>query len=96
MVEDVLFRLYPHGSVSSFLSNYYSMAFKGTEEATDFEKATVKLFENVFRFKAEHVGPIGLTPNVLLLSDFEGYQAIIDNKAYSRYSISNDHHNRMV
>ena len=26
----------------------------------------------------------------------EGYQAIIDNKAYSEYSISGDHHNRMV
>ena len=30
------------------------------------------------------------------MSDSEGYQAIIDNKAYSRYTISNDHHNRMV
>ena len=96
LVQDVLFRLYPHGSLSGFLSNYYSMAFKGTAEATDFEKATVKLFENVFGFTAEHVGPIGLTPDVLLLSDAEGYQAIIDNKAYSKYSISNDHHNRMV
>ena len=56
----------------------------------------MKLFENVFGFTAEHVGPIGLTPDVLLLSDAEGYQAIIDNKAYSKYSISNDHHNRMV
>lgn len=30
------------------------------------------------------------------ISDSAGYQAIIDNKAYSRYSISNDHRNRMV
>ena len=30
------------------------------------------------------------------MSDSEGYQAIIDNKAYSKYTISNDHHNRMV
>lgn len=96
LVEDVLFKLYPQGSLSSFLSNYYSMAFHGRDNATEFEKATVKLFESVFGFKAEHVGPIGLTPDVLLFSDSEGYQAIIDNKAYSNYSISNDHHNRMV
>ena len=39
---------------------------------------------------------IQLTPDVLIMSDAAGYQAIIDNKAYSKYSISNDHHNRMV
>ena len=42
------------------------------------------------------MGPIGLTPDVLILSDSAGYQAIIDNKAYSKYTISNDHYNRMV
>ena len=39
---------------------------------------------------------LGLTPDVLLISNESGYQAIIDNKAYARYSITNDHHNRMV
>ena len=29
-------------------------------------------------------------------TDSVGYQAIIDNKAYSKYTISNDHYNRMV
>ena len=72
------------------------MAFKGRDEATDFEKATVELFRDVFGFNAKHVGPIGLTPDVLLLSDEEGYCGIMDNKAYSKYTISNDHHNRMV
>ena len=60
------------------------------------EKATAAIFQDVFGFSARHVGPIGLTPDVLILSDSEGYSAIIDNKAYSKYSISNDHHNRMV
>ena len=32
----------------------------------------------------------------MLLSDNEGFQAILDNKAYSDYSITNDHMNRMV
>ena len=34
--------------------------------------------------------------SVLHLSDSEGYQAILDNKAYHKYTISNDHYNRMV
>ena len=72
------------------------MAFKGRDEATAFEKATVELFQDVFGFKAKHVGPIGLTPDVLLLSDSDGYQAILDNKAYQKYTINNDHYNRMV
>ncbi len=72
------------------------MAFKGRDEATEFEKATVTIFRDVFGFRAEHIGPIGRTPDVLVLSDKEGFSGIIDNKAYSRYSISNDHRNRMV
>jgi hypothetical protein len=89
-------RKYPHGSVGSFLTKYYEMAFKGRDEATEFEKATVELFQDVFGYQARHVGPIGLTPDVLVLSDSDGYAGIIDNKAYSEYTISNDHHNRMV
>ena len=78
------------------MTEYFEMAFKGRDEASEFEKATVELFKNVFGFDAKHVGPIGLTPDVLILSDNDGYCGIIDNKAYSKYTISNDHHNRMV
>lgn len=95
-VEEALLRLYPHGAIGSFMTEYFEMAFKGRDEATEFEKATVQLFCDVFGFETRHVGPIGLTPDVLLLSDSEGYAGIIDNKAYSKYTISNDHHNRMV
>lgn len=95
-VEEILIEEYPGGSVSAFMTEYFEMAFKGRDEATEFEKATVVLFKDVFGFKSEHVGPIGLTPDVLLLSDNNGYQAIIDNKAYRKYTITNDHHNRMV
>jgi len=94
--EEILLKLYPHGAVGAFMTEYFEMAFKGRDEAAEFEKATAELFRDVFGFRAEHVGPIGLTPDVLLLSDQDGYQAIIDNKAYRKYSISNDHHNRMV
>ncbi len=95
-VEEALLRLYPRGAIGSFMTEYFEMAFKGRDEATEFEKATVKLFSDVFGFETHHVGPIGLTPDVLLLSDSDGYCGIIDNKAYSKYTISNDHHNRMV
>lgn len=95
-VEDVLGELYPRGAFGSFLPAYNEMAFSGRDQAIEFELATVSLFRTVFGYKAEHVGPLGKTPDVLLLSDGDGYQAIIDNKAYSAYSISNDHANRMV
>ncbi len=95
-VEEILIETYPRGSVGSFMTKYFEMAFKGRDEATEFEKATTELFKDVFGFQTKHVGPIGLTPDVLLLSNVDGYQAIIDNKAYSKYTINNDHHNRMV
>ncbi len=95
-VEEILQEKYPHGSTSAFMSEYFSMAFKGREEAADFEKATVELFQDIFGFKATHVGPMGRTPDVLLISENAHYQAILDNKAYRSYTISNDHHNRMV
>lgn len=82
--------------LDGFLSNYRDMAFSSREKATDFEKATVEIFSDIFGFQSKHVGPIGLTPDVLILSDKEGYSGIIDNKAYPIYSIQNDHHNRMV
>ena len=95
-VETVLSSEYPNGSVSAFMTKYFEMAFKGRDEATEFEKATVELFQDVFGYETRHVGPIGLTPDVLLVSDSDGYQAILDNKAYHKYTISNDHYNRMV
>lgn len=42
--------------------------------------------------RAEHVGPIGNTPDVFVESEEAGYCGIIDNKAYKNgYSISGDH-----
>jgi hypothetical protein len=98
IVEDVLNKAYPHGSIGAFMASYFEMAFKGTEEAVDFEKATTQLFHDVFKYEAIHLGQTGSksAPDILLLSDEEGYQSIIDNKAYSKYSITGDHHNRMV
>lgn len=96
--ESVLVETYPHGAIGGYLSNYRNMAFQGRDEAIDFEKATTNLFQDIFGYKAIHLGQTGArsAPDVLLVSDEEGYQAIIDNKAYSKYSITGDHHNRMV
>lgn len=96
VVEDVLNRNYPHGAIGSFMTEYFEMAFRGRDDAVDFERATVEIFKTVMGFEAIHTGPIGLTPDVLVLSDKDNFCGIIDNKAYSKYSISNDHHNRMV
>ncbi len=96
IVEDILSEAYPNGSVGAFMTKYFEMAFKGWDEATEFERATVELFQDVFGFEAIYVGQIGLTPDVLLLSDESGFQAILDNKADHKYTINNDHYNRMV
>lgn len=96
--ESILHEKYPHGAVGGYLSNYRNMAFQGRDEAVDFEKATTNLFHDIFGYEAIHLGQTGSksAPDILLISDSEGYQAVIDNKAYSKYSITGDHHNRMV
>lgn len=96
IIQSYLFKRHPNGAIGTFMSEYFDMAFSGREDATEFEKATVAIFRDIFNFKTEHVGPKGLSPDVLLISDIYGYQAIIDNKAYKKYSISNDHRNRMI
>ena len=98
LVETVLYKEYPHGAIGGFLSGYYEMAFKGRDEAIDFEIATTSIFKDILGYNAIHLGQTGSksAPDVLIISDSDGYQAIIDNKAYSKYSITGDHHNRMV
>lgn len=58
-VENILIETYPHGSVGAFMTKYFEMAFKGRDEATEFEKATVELFQDVFGFETKYVGPMG-------------------------------------
>lgn len=98
LVEDYLSRNYHSGSIGAFLASYHEMAFSGRDEATQFEKTTTDIFRDVFGYNAIHLGQTGSksAPDILLISDSDGYQAVIDNKAYSKYSITGDHHNRMV
>lgn len=95
-VDETLQEYYPRGAIGSFMTEYFEMAFKGKDEAIEFEKATAELFRSILGFETKHVGPIGLTPDVLIISNERGFVGILDNKAYSKYSITNDHKNRMV
>ncbi|MBR0352186.1 MAG: AlwI family type II restriction endonuclease [Oscillospiraceae bacterium] len=91
-VERFLIQNYPHGNIDDFFLSYRELAHMGTSGARDFEIATCELFKNVFHMRAEHVGPIGNTPDVFIASEEFGYCGIIDNKAYKNgYSITGDH-----
>ena len=91
-VERFLIQNYPHGNIDDFFLSYRELAHMGTAGAREFEIATCEMFKNIFCMNAEHVGPIGNTPDVFVSSDTEGYCGIIDNKAYKNgYSISGDH-----
>ena len=48
LVEEILQKAYPHGSVGAFMASYFEMAFKGRDECTEFEIATTELFRDVF------------------------------------------------
>lgn len=91
-VERFLVQNYPHGNIDDFFLAYKELAHMGTAGARDFEAATCEMFRKVFHMRAEHVGPIGNTPDVFVESKELGYCGIIDNKAYKNgYSISGNH-----
>lgn len=92
IVEQFLVRNYPHGNINDFFLAYREQAHMGQAGARDFELSTCEMFKKIFGMKAEHVGPIGNTPDVFVESQDAGYCGIIDNKAYRNgYSISGDH-----
>lgn len=92
IVESFLIKNYPHGNIDDFFLAYKELAHMGTEGAKDFEEATCEMFRKIFKMKAEHVGPIGDTPDVIVESEEYGFCGIIDNKAYKNgYSISGSH-----
>lgn len=92
VVERFLVQNYPHGNIDDFFLSYKELAHMGTEGAREFETATCEMFRKIFHMRAEHVGPIGNTPDVFAESSEAGFCCIIDNKAYKNgYSISGDH-----
>ena len=91
-VERFLIQNYPHGNIDDFFLSYRELAHMGSAGAREFELATCEMFRKIFHMRAEHVGPIGNTPDVFVESSEAGYCGIIDNKAYKNgYSISGNH-----
>ena len=91
-VENFLIKHYPNGNIDDFFLAYKELAHMGTAGAKEFEEATCEMFRKIFKMRAEHVGPIGNTPDVFVESEECGFCGIIDNKAYKNgYSISGDH-----
>lgn len=99
IVQQVLEKNYPHGSIGAFMTSYFEMAFKGHDQCRDFEKATASIFKSVFGFQSDWLGSAMSgreVPDVLLVSDAAGYQAIIDTKAYSQYDLPTTQRDRMI
>lgn len=87
-VERFLIQNYPHGNIDDFFLSYKELAHMGTAGARDFETATCEIFRKIFHMRAEHVGPIGNTPDVFIESQDAGYCGIIDNKSYKIDTVS--------
>lgn len=99
VVAEVLQKNFPHGSIGAFMANYFEMAFSGREQCRDFEKATANIFREIFKFNSTWLGSAASgreVPDILLVSDSAGFQAVIDTKAYSRYDLPTTHRDRMI
>ena len=99
VVAEVLQKHFPHGSIGAFMANYFEMAFSGLEQCRQFEEATANIFREIFGFDSTWLGSAASgreVPDVLLVSDRAGFQAIIDTKAYSRYDLPSTHRDRMI
>ena len=99
VVAEVLQKHFPHGSIGAFMTNYFEMAFSGREQYRQFEEATANIFREVFKFDSTWLGSAASgreVPDVLLVSDNTGFQAIIDTKAYGRYDLPSTHRDRMI
>lgn len=83
----------PAAGVSAFLDRYEQMAFSGTEEAINFEKATEQVLAQIFGLGSRHIGQEGTVPDVEVWSETWG--GIIDTKAYAAYDLPHDHQLRM-
>ena len=99
VVAEVLQKYFPHGSIGAFMANYFEMAFSGREQSRRFEESTANIFREIFGFDSTWLGSAASgreVPDVLLVSDNAGFQAIIDTKAYSRYDLPSTHRDRMI
>lgn len=69
------------------------------EQCREFEEATANIFREIFKFNSTWLGSASSgreVPDILIVSDTAGFQAIIDTKAYSRYDLPTTHRDRMI
>lgn len=92
-VTDALANFHPD-TYSIFEVTYLKMASSSRELDTEFEKATLDIFTQL-GYSTSHVGNKNLHPDGFVESS-SNYSGIFDTKAYARYSITNDHYNRMT
>lgn len=83
----------PQQGLNQFLDRYRQMAFSGTDEAIEFEKATAEVFRTIFDLEANHIGQTGKVPDVEVWN--QDWSGIIDTKAYPSYRLESDHQLRM-
>ena len=99
VVTDILQKNFPHGAIGAFMAEYFEMAFAGQSKCRDFEETTANIFREIFKFNSTWLGSASSgreVPDVLIVSDDAGFQAIIDTKAYSRYDLPTTHRDRMI
>lgn len=97
LVAAILQKNYPHGSIGAFMTSYFELAFNGREDCREFEIATAEIFKSVFGFESYHIaGGAKEVPDVLLIANDAGYQAIIDTKAYREYDLGATQRDRMI
>lgn len=99
IVIEVLQKNFPHGAIGAFMTNYFEMAFKEREQCREFEETTANIFRDIFKFDSTWLGSASsgkAVPDILLVSDKSGFQAVIDTKAYSRYDLPTTHRDRMI
>lgn len=93
-VEQALHSMHVH-TFDEFEIHYLNLGSSGLEYATEYEIATTHIFRQL-GFVSEHIGPRPLNPDVHLSYEPDNINGIIDTKAYTAYSINNDHRNRML
>lgn len=81
-------------SFSLFETSYIDMAFSGKEFASEFEHATLDVFQRL-GFMTQHVGTQARNPDIYVESP-DHFAGIIDNKAYHVFSILHDYELKMI
>lgn len=99
IIAEVLEKNFPNGAIDVFMPNYFEMAFMGFKQSREFAEATATIFRDVFNFNSTWLGSDSSgkdVPDILLVSDKSGFQAVIETKASSKYTLPSTHRDKMI